>query len=376
MTTGASPSSAARRGRAERRRDAVRDHPEPRTARPPRSPAARSSDTQLTASAPRSSTLAARYSAWRTPWNVASTGGRRGPRASRAPERRQRGDARVVRVHDARGARAGSRPPGRATPRRPRRPAERPRSGTTSRSIGAPASSGSSAPAGPHNDDLVAAPRQLARERDHDALGAADVGARRGEQDPHRASEALVERERPVDHRGGAAAGLDVRAGPPPPGRARAPGRRAAARSPPPAPPGRPARPAARSPRARAPARRRRASRRPARRPPSPRAARAARSPCRTRARSTASRDERVARRHVPGERHPPVEPERPRALLAARRRRPRRTARSAPAVRAERAASRKTSRPLTGSKLVSVPTSSPPRRRRDVQLARRWGSP
>ena len=238
-TSGAASRARRRARRAPGTADATLLGTSPGAAASPaaRSPAARSSDTQVTASAPRSSTAAARYSRGATPWNVASTGGRRGPRARRAASAASADDARVVRVHDRR-ARApdrGRQPrdalghPGRRAPAvRHDEPLDR-RAGEL----------GLERARRPPQHDLVAALRQLVRQRDHDALGAADVGARRGEEDPHRASEALVERERPVDHRGRAAARLDVPRAPPPPGRARAPDRRAAARSPRPAPPGR-----------------------------------------------------------------------------------------------------------------------------------------
>ena len=167
-----------------RRRDAVRDHPEP--GQPGRPQPGR----EVLRHAAHG-VGAAQQHARRAVLGMAHAVERRqhrwAPRATReaGAQHRERGDARVVRV-DHGGARApdrarqardtGDRAGRRAPAVRQHEPLDRRASELGLERAGRP----------PH-DDLVATPRQLARERDHDALGTADVGAGRGEQDPHRA---------------------------------------------------------------------------------------------------------------------------------------------------------------------------------------------
>ena len=346
----------------------------PRAA-PPRGPPTRRSRGRRRAAAG----AAARYSACRTPWNVASTGGRRGPRPSRAtrapPARRRAGCARARRA----GGRAGSRPRG-SPPPRPTPAGERPRSATTTRSSGAPSSSGSSAPAGPHNDDLVPALRQRPRERDHDPLSAADVGARRGEEDPHRASRSSYSASVRSTIASAPPVRLDVARARPRPGRRASAGsssRRAiaaasAAGSPGatswPVPVGDELRHAADARRHHRHAGRHRLQQR-ERRVLHPRGQH-----------EHGEAGERVARRHVAGEADRAVQPERARTLAQGRGPvSPRRTARSAPPGAWPAAPSPRRGRrrgPLTGCEARERPHQLAALAQRPRRAARRWGSP
>ena len=149
-----------------------------------RSPATRSPDTQATASAARRIRAAAPYSSFSTPWKVATTGGRRGPRAARAarpatavmrtlcawttrraPGPQRGGEARRALGHAERGAPAlGQHQP--LDPQPPQLVVERAR--------------------GARHRHRVTARRHALGEREHEPLGAADAHAHARQPHPHR----------------------------------------------------------------------------------------------------------------------------------------------------------------------------------------------